>query len=325
MIRRFLTLCLAMIFGIAAWSQNDQTKEINRIKKDRNYLTVTGTSMVSEKESSDNALIMLAAEIEDWIKENAKGDVTGYTAKAKQSAGFIKTKMGSLYRTFAYVKKTDILPYYKNDIIINNQPQTQTAAKADTTASTKAVPQTKTVTSPQKLTPSKDTVTANTKVQTVTKKVVESKAQAPTVNKADSTKQQEKVTEIDNSILARLFKKKKKKEAETTQTTKVTTTQNSKPDYAEEAKMLTLLSANAVKKYLNNLIDEDKMDRFGEISDYPKQGIAYMLLSDYHGIVREYVRLTDGKAVSLKTGKSVNLSTLSEDYSAKYSIWFTLK
>lgn len=312
MIRRLLTLCLTIILGLSAWSQSDQVKEMNKIKKNRNYLTVTGTSMVSEKESSDNALIMLTAEIEEWIKENAKGDVTGYTAKAKQSAGFIKTKIGSLYRTFAYVKKSDILPYYKDDIIImNNQSKTE---RAGSDSQKEAIPQPPAIKVTQPQTDTLPPAPQNTAPQ---------KSVTPAVEKNAPEKE---TTNTDFSILKKLFKKKKKDADKTTQTgDQMLPTKTSTPDYAEEAKMLNLLSANAVKKYLSNLIQDDKINRFGEIKDTPQQGVVYMLLSDYHGIVREYLRITDGKAVSLKSGESVALTNILKKYSTKYSIWFTLK
>ncbi len=50
-----------------------------------------------------------------------------------------------------------------------------------------------------------------------------------------------------------------------------------------------------------------------------------MLLSDYHGIVRQYIRVTDGKAINLKNGSSVDITNISKEYSTKYSIWFTFK
>lgn len=93
----------------------------------------------------------------------------------------------------------------------------------------------------------------------------------------------------------------------------------------EEIKIAGLLSANAVKKYLSRQNKENRLDRYGEITDYPKQGTIYMLLSDYHGIVRQYIRVTDGKAINLKNGSSVDITNISKEYSTKYSIWFTFK
>lgn len=105
MIHRLFLLCIAMTLGISVWAQKSQTEQINQIKKDTNYLYVTGTSMKSEEESYNNAQIMLAAEIEEWLKKEVKGDTKEYIAKAKQNAGIIKTKIGPLFRTFTYIKK----------------------------------------------------------------------------------------------------------------------------------------------------------------------------------------------------------------------------
>lgn len=67
-----------MTLGISVWAQKSQTEQINKIKKDTNYLYVTGTSMKSEEESYDNAQIMLAAEIEEWLKKEGKGNTKEY-------------------------------------------------------------------------------------------------------------------------------------------------------------------------------------------------------------------------------------------------------
>ena len=100
MIHRLFLLCIAMTLGISVWAQKSQTEQINQIKKDTNYLYVTGTSMKSEEESYNNAQIMLAAEIEEWLKKEVKGDTKEYIAKAKQNARNNKTKNRPPFPTF---------------------------------------------------------------------------------------------------------------------------------------------------------------------------------------------------------------------------------
>lgn len=329
MIHRLFLLCIVMTLGISVWAQKTPTEEINKIKKDTNYLYVTGTSMKSEQESYDNAQIMLAAEIEEWLKKEVKGDLTGYIAKAKQNAGVIKTKIGPLFRTFTYVKKAEILSYSKDGIILNNK------LKTDTTSQKKIINKIS-----DKKTPTKAPETVSQ--ADTTKNVV---SPAPISTKTDSvaneTKQTAPVSTVantpspsENKIKENEVSTETKKEPKEVSQPKITLPTQVQPKVSntsaavsrdEEIKIAGLLSANAVKKYLSRQNKENRLDRYGEITDYPKQGTIYMLLSDYHGIVRQYIRVTDGKAINLKNGSSVDITNISKEYSTKYSIWFTFK
>lgn len=109
-------------------AQTDKTNEINRIKKNRNYLTATGTSSSSVEDASLNAKALLQLEIEQWLKENTKEDIAGFISISKENVSVIETKRGSLFRSFVYVMKKDILPYYKDEepitdakLITNNE------------------------------------------------------------------------------------------------------------------------------------------------------------------------------------------------------------
>lgn len=111
-----LILCLSLSFG-ELLAQNEQQK-INEIKSNRNYLYATGTSTASEQEASDNAQDLLTIEIEEWLKEKTTDDIAGYVAKSQQSLSMIRTQRGKLYRAFIYVKKKDVLPYYKEEEVM---------------------------------------------------------------------------------------------------------------------------------------------------------------------------------------------------------------
>ena len=117
-----------------AFSQDKQA-EINKIKKDRNYLTATGSSTISEEDALEKAREQIDVLIAQWLSENTKGDISGYVAKSKENLTVIDTKRGNLFRSFIYVKKQEILPYYKGEVIISDLPQEQ-PIKADATTST---------------------------------------------------------------------------------------------------------------------------------------------------------------------------------------------
>ncbi len=110
------TFCLFLFIG-TIFAQNEQ-KVINAIKSSKNFLYATGTSTVSSEEASNNAKDLLALEIEQWLQESKANDIAGYVAKSRENLSQIKTKRGNLFRVFTYVKKKDILPYYKEEEVM---------------------------------------------------------------------------------------------------------------------------------------------------------------------------------------------------------------
>ena len=116
MIRNLITLILFFSF-LPVFSQNEM-KEINSIKSNINFLYATGTSSTSVEDATNIAKDLIAIEIEQWLKENMSDDVAGYVAKSKENISQINTKRGNLYRVFVFVKKADVLPYYKEEEIM---------------------------------------------------------------------------------------------------------------------------------------------------------------------------------------------------------------
>lgn len=114
--KRILFLCLTLAAGLLH-AQDDEQQKINAIKSNVNYLYATGTSKTNAEEASENAKALLALEIEQWLKENAE-DVNGYAAKSREHLSQIQTQRGSLYRAFVFVKKKDVLPYYKEEEVM---------------------------------------------------------------------------------------------------------------------------------------------------------------------------------------------------------------
>lgn len=305
-ISRFIVLSFYFTLCTNLWSQSNQMAEINKIKKDPSYLYVTGTSMKSEEESSQNAQIMLASEIEGWLKENAKGDLTGYTAKAKQCIGFIQTKIGSLHRTFAYVKKTDILPYYNDEVIISNTPKEVTIINNSTSGKKDSDSE------KQRFSDKQGTDNNNIAPENTEKK--NKKAEININNKKDVTVST--YTPKDNNT---------EKGLDTEVKSVIKESRGIEANVTEENNIIKLNTANKVKSYIENHIKEKRIESYGKMSDYPQNGVTYFILSDYHGIVRKYIRSTNGISVDLETGSTIDLPELINKYSEKYSIWFTFK
>lgn len=115
--RTLSILFICLFVSTSLFAQNEQER-INNIKKSLDFIYATGTSLNSTEEASSNAKELLSLEIEQWLKENAKGSHTGYVAKAANNMSEIETKRGNLYRTFVYVKKSDILSFGTEDEIL---------------------------------------------------------------------------------------------------------------------------------------------------------------------------------------------------------------
>lgn len=127
-------ILMAGLLSLSSAFAQDKQSEINKIKKDRNYLTATGSSAVSKEDALAKAREQIDALIAQWLTENAKGDISGYVAKSKESISQIDTQRGSLFRCFVYVKKQEILPYYKGDVMISCPPQEQAAVSESVAA-----------------------------------------------------------------------------------------------------------------------------------------------------------------------------------------------
>lgn len=237
---RFLvSLFVLFIATEAVFAQKDATAEINKIKLSNKYISATGSSMNSREEASEYGKLLLADEIERWLKENVKGDITGYATKSKENAAVIETQRGKLYRSFIYVKKSDILPYFEGETMI-----------ADTTQ------------------------TAGTS----------------------------QVVDISKSEYVEI------------------------PAHnAEETKMLQVLTTKEFNQYLGELKKQGSLKSYGMQKAWPEQGTVYLFFIDSNRAVKEHLRLTDGKAVDLGNGASVNIADAKEKYNNGTYIWFTLK
>ncbi len=114
--RRYIfTFLLCIGFGNNTFSQDLSTQEaiknINKIKMDSKYLYAESTTKDWE-EAYENAKTVLGVTISEWVKENSgiNKDVELLVAKSKDHILSIKTRRGELYRSFVYVKKSDIIP-----------------------------------------------------------------------------------------------------------------------------------------------------------------------------------------------------------------------
>ena len=281
---------IAVLLVLFAWSiptlaQEDKNAEINKIKRSRDYLTVTGTSMVSTDEASENARMLIDVEIEQWLQGNAEGDIAGYVAKSKENLAVIETKRGSLFRAFIYVKKKDILPYYEDETVMAELPNpivTDTPIIVDTM-------KVEEMTTPP-----------------VEKNIVEVKSEEGLVSTIEYLPPVEKP--VEEVIVASLE-----------------SASGGVSNIEEEKSILKVYSVSSVSKYLGKLKQADKLAEYGKEVAWPDNGVVYFFFADYNNVVRGYIKMTDGTAFNLANGEVVELADYLTKYETGTYIWFTLK
>lgn len=243
--RIILLLFLSFIFQ-ASYIQDEQQK-INAIKSNTDYLYATGVSSASGEEASDNAQDLLALEIEQWLKENKTEDIAGFVAKSKEMASQISTRRGSLYRVFAYIKKKDVLPYYKEENVmvvdfVGPQALPENSVSTDTTPST----------------PDRKEMVTN-----------ELPIYAPT---------------------------------------------------AREKAMTEISSFVELNDFVNIGRRDGSIITVGKYSDMPKTGTIYVFIHNRSGEIPACMKVSDGTAVNLATGKEDRIT----DYKGCGAIWIKI-
>ena len=272
-------------WSIPTLAQEDKNAEINKIKRSRDYLTVTGTSMVSAEEASENARMLIDVEIEQWLQGNAEGDIAGYVAKSKENLAVIETKRCSLFRAFIYVKKKDILPYYENETVMAELPN---PIVADTPIVVDTVKVEEITTPP------------------VEENIVEVKSEEKLVSTVDYLPPVEKP--VEKVIVAPLE-----------------SASGGISNTEEEKSILKVYSVSSVSKYLGKLKQADKLAEYGKEIAWPDNGVVYFFFADYNNVVRGYIKMTDGNAFNLANKEQVELADYLTKYETGTYIWFTLK
>ena len=294
-----VTLCSWLINPVLA--QQEKNEEINRIKRDLSYLNATGTSTTSAEEASENAKILIISEIEQWLSENANGDISSYIAKSEEHLSFIDTKFGSLHRSFAYVKKTDILPDYKAETV-------STESSEPVTTDTLSVA-------------TNDTVAiCDTTVVVCDSLIID---EAPIIEPTDTivTKEVQEETEIKEEeqpmeevpIVEEVVEEPEK------------TVNGSMLDEKEEREMLKNYSLSSVSKYLGKLKRANKLAAYGVKKQWDDNSIVYIFFTDYNDVVRGYLKIINGQATNITNGSQVEVADYISKYETGTYIWFTLK
>lgn len=108
--RTFLMLLAAMI-AITAFCQESDSKKINKIKRNNQYLYAEATTK-DPKEAYETALELLNSYIDEYVKSKKKYNSSEniIIKDIGQKSEKIQMKRGELTRVFVYVNKKDIIP-----------------------------------------------------------------------------------------------------------------------------------------------------------------------------------------------------------------------
>lgn len=109
--RRLLMAILAVFMTIPAICQESDSKKINKIKRDSQYLYAEAT-MKNAQEAYNTALELLNNYIDEYVqtKKKFKSSDNIIIKDMEKSSEKIQMKRGEMVRVFVYVKKSDIIP-----------------------------------------------------------------------------------------------------------------------------------------------------------------------------------------------------------------------
>ena len=114
----FVLSTLLSLLLVPGHAQN-AAKDINRIKRDTMYIYAEVT-MKDLDEAYSGARAILEMKVGEWLRgQHPKDSIELCIVKAKEHFMELQTRRGNFYRTFVYVRKSDIMPVEdKRDIAV---------------------------------------------------------------------------------------------------------------------------------------------------------------------------------------------------------------
>ncbi len=197
--------------------------------------------------------------------------------------------MGKLYRVFAYVKKKDVLPCYEGESIVSDQELGNVSIAETPTESTEA---------------------GNGTIQEETAEIAEADVM-DAEETIETLSETEVIVESEEPVVV--------------ESIQLVPVYSGMRDAEEEQKMQALPTASELRKYLNLLKQRGKQVTTYEVSEMPTRGTTYLIVMDYHGIIRMRIRITDGVARDIATNEEVNVNDALTKYSTGSKLCFTIK
>lgn len=270
-IKKYLTLCLLMLFSICLFAQNETTnafEEINAIKADSRYLYAESTNADWEV-AYDNARTILAGNIEDWLREEKKNeDISGVVTKAANVALQIKARRGKLYRIFVYVKKDDLVAFNEDNsiMLLNLNKEIKNVVENKEPVAQKQERQ-------------KELVTTVSSVQV-------------------SNPQKE---EVAVSEPAPQSEKKVVKEATVQPQAAMILTE-------DEKNLVKIVDATDIESFVKDLQSKNKIEKFGQYKTMPQDTTVYLLVYNTNKQVVAHLLKNASGYLNLNTGKGDDIT-----------------
>lgn len=123
----FMAFSLSCLVGVVHADNNeDIKKQINQIKKNNQYIYAEVTAE-TETEAKDLAEEILYSEINEWVAQQKKLSKSPNIVvnNKKELWTSVSLPRGNMFRSFLYVKKSDIIPA-DNATVIANTPTVET-------------------------------------------------------------------------------------------------------------------------------------------------------------------------------------------------------
>lgn len=127
----FMAFSLFLGGNVRADNNEDLKKQINQIKKNSQYIYAEVTA-ATEIEAKDLAEEILYSEINEWVAKQKKLSQSPNIVvnNKKEIWTSVSLPRGNMFRSFLYVKKSDIIPVESSEIIENTtvHPQSENSA-----------------------------------------------------------------------------------------------------------------------------------------------------------------------------------------------------
>ena len=121
---------LAVLMAIPVLSQESDSKKINKIKRDSQYLYAEAT-MKDAQEAHNTAIELLNGYIDEYVqtKKKYKSSDNIIIKDIEKNSQKIQMNRGEMVRVFVYVKKSDIIPADNSTMRQNAGKQEDTTGK----------------------------------------------------------------------------------------------------------------------------------------------------------------------------------------------------
>ena len=133
LLSRIALLTATAVVGpcLSAQASSELTRKINDIKQSSEYVYAESTTK-DLAEASENAKVLLAVNVEDWLRELMPSDsVAGILDRLPSITQEMQARRGALHRAFLYVRKSDLVETWTDGHLVKNVDPVPTPGVSD--------------------------------------------------------------------------------------------------------------------------------------------------------------------------------------------------